>query len=125
MVVDLFAVFSLVANAAAVFVALVVTVAWSVLAAEFTDVMLVSTYDFTAFWVGNKTSLVPKVIVVDLFAVFSFVDKPETKSVLLALSANPGTVGAEAVPLKSPANCILPFTIEVASGAPEVMLEST
>jgi hypothetical protein len=38
-----------------------------------TVVILVSTYVFTAFCVGNKTSLVPNVVVVDLFAVFSLV----------------------------------------------------
>ncbi len=31
-----------------------------------------STYVFTAFCVGNNWSLVPKVVVVDLFAEFSF-----------------------------------------------------
>jgi len=36
---------------------------------------LASTYVFTAFCVGNKTSLVPKDVAVDLFNVFSFVDK--------------------------------------------------
>ncbi len=51
----------------------------------------VSTYVFTAFWVGNKTSLVPKLVIVDLLTAFSFNPKP-------------GTVGAAAVPAKSPAN---------------------
>ena len=39
---------------------------------------------------------------VDLFAVFSF-------------KANPGTVGAAAVPAKSPANCNLPLVVASAS----------
>ena len=51
---------------------------------------------------GNKTSLVPKEVVADLFAVFSF-------------NANPGTVGKSAVPPKSPANLILPFVVASAS----------
>ena len=36
-------------------------------------VILESTYVLTAFCVGNKTSLVPKAVAVDLFAVFSLV----------------------------------------------------
>ena len=84
-------------------VAFAVTVAWSVAVVELTTLMFVSTYVFTAFCVGNKISLLPKVVMADLFAVFSFV-------------ANPGTVGAAAVPLKSPASWILPFVVEVASG---------
>ena len=35
-------------------------------------VVLASTYVFTAFCVGNNTSLVPKEVAVDLFAEFSF-----------------------------------------------------
>ena len=42
--------------------------------------------------------------------------------VVIALAA---TAGEAAVPVKSPANCTLPFTESVASGAPEVTLEST
>ena len=35
---------------------------------------------------------------------------------VFSLLAKPGTVGASAVPPKSPANCNLPFTVVVASG---------
>ena len=34
--------------------------------------MAASTYVLTAFWVGNKTSLVPSVVIIDLLAAFSF-----------------------------------------------------
>ena len=54
-------------------------------------------------------------MVVDLFAMSSLVAKPVTKSEVLAFNANPGTVGAPAVPPKSPANCIFPFTVVDAS----------
>ena len=84
-------------------IAFAVTVAWSALFALFTVVIFVSTYVFTAFWVGNNTSLLPRVVTADLFAVFSLI-------------ANPGTVGAAAVPDKSPANWIFPLVVEVASG---------
>ena len=50
-----------------------------------------STYTFTAFCVGYKSLLVPSAVVVDLFTKASF-------------KAKPGTVGAVAVPLKSPVN---------------------
>jgi len=42
-----------------------------------------------------------------------------------ALSANPGTVGAVALPPKSPANCTLPVAVVVASGAPAAKLVFT
>ena len=107
---DLFALFSFVAKAAVVFVALVVTVACNAAFEAFTVVILESTYVFTAFCVGNKTSLVPNAVVVDLFAEFS-------------LTIKPGTVGASAVPLKSPANFIFPFTVVVASGIVAIAME--
>ena len=74
-VADLLAVFSLASSAACV----------SILIGLFTSEVLstllmpklvlevaASTYILTAFCVGNKTSLVPSVVVADLFAVFSF-----------------------------------------------------
>ncbi len=64
--------------------ALDVTVAWSAVFDVFTAAIFVSTYVFTAFWVGNKTSLVPKVVVADLLAVFSFKAKAELEAVSLA-----------------------------------------
>ena len=75
----MFAVFSFKAKEAVVFVALVVTVFCKVVTVPCVAVLAVvtvaifpSTYVFTAFCVGNNTSLVPKVTVVDLLAVFSF-----------------------------------------------------
>ena len=37
-------------------------------------------------------------------------------AIVFSLLAKPGTVGASAVPPKSPANCNFPFTVVVASG---------
>ena len=39
------------------------------------EAICVSTYVFTAFWVGYKSLLVPRVVTVDLFAKFSLVSK--------------------------------------------------
>ena len=62
-----------------------------------------STYDFTAFTLGYLESDAPSVLtLVLLLAEFSF-------------KANPGTVGAAAVPARSPANCIFPFELAFAS----------
>ena len=62
-----------------------------------------STYDFTAFTLGYLESDAPSVLtLVLLLAEFSF-------------KANPGTVGAAAVPARSPANCIFPFEVAFAS----------
>ena len=62
-----------------------------------------STYVFTdltlGYFVSDAASVVTSVL---LFVKFSF-------------NARPGTVGAAAVPAKSPANCILPFTVVLAS----------
>ena len=69
---DLLTLFSFVAKAAVVFVALAVTVACSAAFEAFTVVIFESTYVFTAFCVGNKISLVPNVVVVDLLTLFSF-----------------------------------------------------
>ena len=46
-------------------------------------------------------------------------------SVVFAFSAKPGTVGAAAVPPKSPANWTLPLAVVVASGAPAAKLVVT
>ncbi len=63
-------------------VAFAVTIPCSKVLLALTVVIFVSTYVFTAFWVGNKTSLVPKVVVADLFAVSSF----NAKALLVAIS---------------------------------------
>ena len=44
-----------------------------------------STYVFTAFCVGNKTSLVPSVVATDLLAVFSLISSATCVSVLIGL----------------------------------------
>ena len=44
-----------------------------------------STYVLTAFWVGNKISLVPSVVVADLLVLFSFRSKAACVSVLIGL----------------------------------------
>ena len=46
-------------------------------------------------------------------------------SVVFAFSAKPGTVGAAAVPPKSPANWTFPLAVVVASGAPAAKLVVT
>ena len=83
----------------------------------------VSTYVFTAFSVGNFTSeFEAKVASVLLLAVFSLVAKEVVTSELFAFNANPGTVGAAAVPPKSPANWIFPLLVVVASGIVELTI---
>ncbi len=47
---------------------------------------------------------------------------PPTKE---SFSAKAGTVGASAVPAKSPASCIFPFTVVLASTVPEATTPST
>ena len=44
---------------------------------------------------------------------------------VFSLFAKAGTVGAAAVPPKSPASCIFPFMVEVASGVALVTCVST
>ena len=46
-----------------------------------------STYVLTAFCVGNKTSLVPSVVVTDLLAVFSLSASSDCETVLLTSAA--------------------------------------
>ena len=47
--------------------------------------MAASTYVLTAFCVGNKTSLVPSVVTIDLLALFSFKSSAACVSVLMGL----------------------------------------
>ena len=49
--------------------------------AKFILAAAASTYVLTAFCVGNKTSLIPSVVVADLLAVFSFTSKSERLTV--------------------------------------------
>jgi hypothetical protein len=56
------------------------------------------------------------VVFVVMLDVFEFtVVANVAKSVTFAFNANPGTVGASAVPARSPANFILPFVVAFAS----------
>ena len=61
--------------------------------------------------------LVPKAAL-DLLEASSFKAKELVTSVEFALSANPGTVGASAVPPKSPVNFNFPLVLEEASMIP-------
>ncbi len=46
-------------------------------------------------------------------------------SILAEVTEPDAILGSSALPVKSPANCIFPFREFVASGAPELTLEST
>ena len=60
-------------------------------------------------------------------AIFAFNARLAVTSEVFAFDAKPGTVGDAAVPPKSPASWILPFTVLVASGviSPDANLPST
>ena len=60
-------------------------------------------------------------------AIFAFNARLAVTSEVFAFDVKPGTVGKAAVPPKSPANCILPFVVIVASGviSPDANLPST
>ena len=64
----------------------------AVVVALFDAVTLPSTYVFTAFCVGNKTSLVPKPVAVDLLAVFSFVNNAAVVVVAFVVTVFPSAV---------------------------------
>ena len=54
-----------------------------------------------------------------------FADVTASLLILAVVTALAAMAGEAAVPVRSPANCIFPFVVASASGAPEVMLAST
>ena len=79
---------------------------------------------------ATETGLLASLVLSTLVKPIIVLSIPDTVPVKVgsargAFRAKPGTVGAVALPPKSPANCIFPATVVLASAMPKAATEST